>query len=281
MLKVSLILLGLIALLSIGSLWAQSPGRRDTSLSANQIRVSATRRPQTVDLSEIRDLPAPVKKYFRLVLKDGAPIIHTVSMSQTGGFRAKPDIQGWSNLQAQQLFSTRPPAFVWDASIAIVPGITIHVRDSYLNGKGAMRVKLFSLLPLMDVQNKRELNEAALQRYLAEAVWFPTALLPSQGVTWSELAPHRASASITDSGNRVSLEFEFNVRGEIISIYSPARYREVSGAYEPTPWKGYFSDYIEVDGYLIPTSAKVEWHLPDQVYPYWQAKLHNIRYPAD
>jgi len=144
-----------------------------------------------------------------------------------------------------------------------------------------MRVRLLSLLSLMDVQNQRQLNEAALQRYLAEAVWFPTALLPSQGVTWRELTPHRATASITDAGSTVSLEFEFNAQGEICSVYSPARYREVSGAYVPTPWKGYFADYTEVEGYLIPTSAVVEWHLPERVYPYWRAKLHNIQYVSN
>ncbi len=144
-----------------------------------------------------------------------------------------------------------------------------------------MRVKLISLLPLVDAESADELNEGALQRYLAEAVWFPTALLPSQGVIWRELASNQATASITDAGITVSLQFEFNARGEISSVYSPARYREVSGEYVPTPWKGYFSDYVENDGYLIPSCAAVEWHLKDRIYPYWRAKLHNIRYVSD
>lgn len=48
-----------------------------------------------------------------------------------------------------------------------------------------MKGKFLSLFPLFDAQNQRKLDEGALQRYLAEAIWFPTALLPSQGVTWT------------------------------------------------------------------------------------------------
>ena len=281
MAKITLLVVGLGALLIIGSLWAQSRASRASGLSPGQVRLSALNSHHTVDLSEVRDLPAAVQRYFHLVLQDGAPIISSAVLSQTGGFRVKPDKQGWSDLQAQQRFSTSPPAFVWDASIEIVPGIMIRVHDAYRNGIGEMKVKLFSLLSLMNKQDQRELNEAALQRYLAETVWFPTALLPSQGITWSAIEQNRASASITDAGITVSLEFEFNALGEIVSVYTPARYREDSGSYKPTPWKGYFSDYHDIDGYLVPTSARVEWLLPDQVWPYWQARLHNIRYPGD
>ncbi len=276
--KAGLIILGLSTLLIVAIIWGQSQWHRDTLAVTEQIKVSSRRQQQSVDLSEIQDLPVALKKYFHLVLKEGAPIIHAATLTQTGGFRARPEMTDWSTMQATQVFSTAPPAFVWDASISAMQGIDIKVRDSYRNGQGAMRVKLAYLFPLIDAHNDQELNEAALQRYLAEAVWFPTALLPSQGVTWRELASNKAIASITDFGMTVSLEFEFNPKGEISSVYSPARYREVSGNYEPTPWKGHFSDYAEFDGYRIPTSAAVEWHLPGQAYAYWRASLHAIRY---
>lgn len=276
-----LIFLGLVALLILAILRGRSHWRRDTSLAIDQIKASAVRQRQTVDLTEIQDLPVPVKKYLHLALKHGAAMIHSASMSQAGGFRAKPEMNGWSDMAALQVFSTNPRAFVWDASISVTQGISIQVRDSYIGGKGAMRVKLISLLPLVDAESADELNEGALQRYLAEAVWFPTALLPSQGVTWSAMTSNKAWACINDSGSTASLEFEFNSAGEIVSVYSPGRYREISGKYEKTPWKGYFSDYREIDRYLIPTSARVEWHLHDRIYPYWQAKLHDISYLAE
>ena len=93
-----------------------------------------------------------------------------------------------------------------------------------------------------------------------------------------QLDEHRARATITDSAITTALEFEFNRKGEIIAVYTPARYREVSGEYLPTPWQGRFSNYINVSGNLIPQQGEVEWLLKDQVYPYWKARIQAINY---
>ena len=148
----------------------------------------------------------------------------------------------------------------------------------YINGKGEMKGKLLSLVTLIDARDAEKLDKGALQRYLAEGVWFPTSLLPSQGVVWEGIDDSSARATITDAATTVSLEFSFNEEGEATSVYTPARYREVDGQYEPTPWKGYFSAYIEKDGYRIPSTGTVEWHLGSKVYRYWKAELSDIRY---
>jgi len=231
-----------------------------------------------VDLSELDDLPSPVQKYFRRVLKEGAPIIVRARVSQKGGFRATPEMEGWSDMAAEQQYGVRPAGFVWDASITMLPSVTINVCDSYINGHGAVKGRLMSLFSLFDAHGSKELDSGALQRYLAEAVWFPTALLPSPGVTWEAIDDHRAKATLTDRHNSVSLLFGFNDAGEIVSVYSPDRYRENEGTYIPTPWQGHYSRYIDVDGYLIPSEAEVEWHLEEQVYPYWRAVISGVTY---
>lgn len=268
----------LTASLSAILFWGRSRWRQSTSTLVNKIKTSASSQHDFVNLEEINTLPDPVKKYFKRVLTDGAPIINRVSISQTGGFRARPEMTGWSRMKASQVFSTMPRAFLWHASISVLSGLSVKVCDAYINGQGAMKVKLFSMIPLIDLQKQKELNEAALQRYLAEAVWFPTALLPSQGVAWKASGENKAEATISDCGSTVSLEFEFNEKAEVISVFSPGRYRETAGKFEPTPWKGYFSNYLRVNDTLIPHDGEVEWHLKDRIYPYWKASLSNIEY---
>ena len=157
-------------------------------------------------------------------------------------------------------------------------GAPVLVCDSYLQGKGRMQGKALALLPVINTAEDNRLNQAALQRWLAEAVWFPTALLPDQGIMWEAIDDTRAQATVTDSGISVSLDFEFNDLGEIVSVYAPARYREVDGDYERVPWKGYFSEYIEVDGYRILSQGEVECQLEEQVYSYWKAEITNVRF---
>lgn len=256
------------------SAWKQYVAEKLSSIKSVVIE-----KKQYVDLEkETQGLPLSVKRYFYLVLQNGAPIINKASVTQAGGFRVKPEMKEWSQMNAEQVFSTNPRGMIWDARISIVSGINIAVCDSYVSGRGEMKGGLLAAFPFFYQSNKKELDEGALLRFLAESVWFPTALLPSQGVVWKEIDPLRAEATISDSGISVSLEFQFNKRGEIISAFTPARYREVSGEYVATPWKGYYANYSKYKSYWIPKEAKVEWHLEDQVYSYWKAALIDVQY---
>ena len=141
-----------------------------------------------------------------------------------------------------------------------------------------MRGKLLSIVTVINEYGKSELNEGALQRYLAEAVWFPTAFLPSQGVEWSEIDDYIARATITDSNTKISLDFHFNEAGEITDVYTHGRYREVNGKYELTPWSGRYHKYEAKNGIRIPVEGEVEWELPEGSFTYWKAQIIGIEY---
>ena len=128
-------------------------------------------------------------------------------------------------------------------------------------------------------QGGAELKAGALQRYLAEAVWLPTALLPSDTLQWSAIDEQRALATLTDSGLSVSLEFSFNDTGEITGIYTPGRYYlEDGGNYKLMPWAGYHRAYEARSGMRIPIEGEVEWQLPNGRLPYCKLKIVGIEY---
>ncbi len=160
----------------------------------------------------------------------------------------------------------------------MLPGISINVYDAYLDGRAEMKGRILSLFTLIDAQGREELNKGALQRFLAEAVWMPTALLPSQGVEWQGIDERHARATISDKAVAVSLEFGFNEKGEITSVYTANRYREVSGDYQSTPWGAKLGNYISVDGYRIPSEGEVSWYLGDRLYTYWKAVVTDVSY---
>ena len=231
-----------------------------------------------VSFDDIEQLPAPVAKYFQLVLEEGQPLIRTAYIVQTGEFRSGTSDNGWGPFEASQCFSALSPGFVWDASISMAPLMKVRVRDAYIGGQGSMQAKIFALVSVVNERGRAELNAGALQRYLAEAVWFPTALLPSEGVKWSAIDDSRALATLTDSGTTVSLEFHFNDFGEITGVFTPGRYREVNGKYKLTPWAGYFRNYEERDGMRIPVEGNVEWRLPSENLPYWKGRIIEVKY---
>lgn len=223
------------------------------------------------DSSELDALPEPVARYFRAVLRDGQQIVRHAILTQRGEFLVRPEAALWRPFVATEAMTVG--GFVWDARICALPGIHIRVCDSFIAGVGSMRASAMGIWPLVRIEGTPEIAAGALLRYLAEAVWMPTALLPSQGVHWSALDDSSARATISCSGTSVSLDFYFDEEGLIRRVFTDARPRDDQGALVPTPWQGRFWNYEDVHGMRIPLSAEVEWLLPDGPQPYWRGRI--------
>ncbi len=231
-----------------------------------------------VDLSEVDSLPQPVRRYFRYALRDGQSLIREAKLYQFGGFRTTPEASEWSDMHAIQHFFPSQSGFVWNARINMIAWFKVNVRDVYRNGAAAMTGKLAGIFPVVDEADDPELNAAALQRYLAEAVWFPTAMLPSQGVEWQPIDASSASATIRDGDNSASLVFHFAETGEVTRIFAADRYRAVDGEYLATPWTCHLGEYVLQDSMHVPSSGTVEWHLPEGKFAYWRGEITHFEY---
>ena len=226
--------------------------------------------------SDLEGLPQPVQKYFKHVLTDGQEYIKFARLKQTGQFRMKED-QPWTPIKAEQYFLTQEPAFLWKATFSMAPLLWIDGRDMYYQGKGNMLIKVLSTVTVANAIGK-EMDVSTLIRFLAEAPWLPTALLPGDYIEWQELDTNSARAIIKDKGCAASGVFTFNEEGEIIKFVSNDRYMESEGKYLKEKWTGYFGKYREIDGMKIPTEGEVEWNLPDKDLPYAKLKITEIQY---
>ena len=240
-----------------------------------QLRASGSADPSRYSAEDLGDLPGPVVRYFRAVLRDGQQIIHHVRLEQEGEFLLKaPD--GWRPFTAVQHIN--PVGFVWDARIRMMPGVPVLVRDGFVAGTGSMHAGLSGLITIVSQEGTPEIASAALMRYLAEAVWCPTALLPSQGVRWAPVDDSTARATLSVGPVTVSLDYRFGADGLVRSIYAPDRGRDVNGTSIPTPWQGRWSEWGERDGVRIPLHGEVAWILPEGAQPYWRGRVTSIRF---
>lgn len=247
---------------------------RTTNKAIAEIGSAAKQNAGIVSFKDCENLPAPVARYFRFALKDGQPIRHHAKIRHAGEFNMGDK---WIPFESEQHFSSDPPGFVWDANMEMNPLMNVRVRDGYSHGKGTMQGKILGLLSVVNANGgDPKLASGALQRYLAESAWQPTALLPSKNLKWEPIDENCALATLTDSGVTVSLEFTFNEKGEIVSVFSPARFREINGEYKPFPWAGRFWNYQERDGMMIPIEGEVEWQMPEGNLPYWRGKVTEV-----
>ena len=115
-------------------------------------------------------------------------------------------------------------------------------------------------------------------RFFAEAAWYPTALLPSQGVRWEAVDDRSARATLEEGDISLTMLFTFDERGLIETVRAEARGRAVDGEVVPTPWRGRFWDYEERGGMLVPMSGEVAWLPPEGEKPYWRGHITEIHY---
>jgi hypothetical protein len=223
------------------------------------------------------DLPAPVARYFEFALTPGQPRVRSVRIEHSGEFRTGGIDGGWSPFRSIQHFTADPPGFVWDASIRLAPLLRVRVRDSYLGGRGSMLGRVAGVVPVVDQQGTPELAAGALNRWLAEAVWFPTALLPRPGLAWEAVDDRTARATFVDSGHTVSMECRFGDDGGIVRIVAE-RYRDVDGMGVLTPWLVELRGYSEAGGMRIPLDAEVAWLLPEGRLSYWRGRVETADY---
>ncbi len=274
-----LIVLGLTVIIATALVYGSR--RWQSATNAMHATLEAARRPvgaKTYSPNELIGLPAPVQRYFRAVLTDGQPMVSAVSVEHTGTFNMNATGEQWRPFSSTQRVITQRPGFDWEARIAMLPGLPVHVHDAYIAGEGILHASLFGLVSVANLRGTPEMAQGELLRFFAEAAWYPTALLPSQGVQWEAVDATSAQATLKDGATTVTLLFRFNASDLIESVRAEARGRTVAGAVIPTAWEGRWSTYELRDGMRIPIEGEVAWILPEGPKTYWRGRITRLSY---
>ncbi len=137
-----------------------------------------------VTAAMLASLPEPVRRYLEFSGVVGKPLIRTVTVKQTGKIRQSSE-KPWMRFRATETYSLDPPGFVWKAK-AYRGGLPLlTVRDSYVEGRGGMRVRLAGLFPIVNASGP-ELDHSSAVRFLNEMMWFPSAFL-RPNITWTAI----------------------------------------------------------------------------------------------
>ncbi len=178
-------ILGLAVLITVALVYGSNRWRSATN--EMHAKLEAARLPigvKTFDPNELIGLPAPVQKYFRTVLKAGQPMVAAVSVEHAGTFNMSETGEQCKLFTSTQRVIIQRPGFDWEARIEMMPGVAARVHDAYIAGEGLLHASLFGLVSIVNLRGTPEIAQGELMRFFAEAAWYPTALLPSQGVRW-------------------------------------------------------------------------------------------------
>jgi hypothetical protein len=271
-----------LALRAVGAArWAEQVRTHSRLLESGR---AGARSPQPstarFDAHELEGLPAPVQRYFRAVLTNGQPIIAAATIEMAGTMNLSASAEQWKPFTSSQRVLTRPPGFLWDARVEMFPGLPALVEDSYIAGQGRLMAKLIGWVAVAGAQGSGEIARGELMRYLAEAAWYPTALLPSQGVRWQAVDDVSASATLVDGPVTLTLLFRFNDAGLIASVHAESRGAGMGkdGDMVMLPWDCGLSDYRLQEGMLIPRSGEAAWVRAKGRKAYFRGHVNRLRY---
>ncbi len=261
--------------------WAREGDRASVALKRRVVAASADPSPGTPDSAAftraLATLPAPVARYLALALPEGPGGAAGVTLTQTGRIHLGQGDAGWYPFTATHDAGIRTPALLWRAHVRMPAGVRVGVRDRYLDRRGAMLARLEGWLPLVDAPASTSLDEGALMRWLAEAPWYPEALLPGGAVSWRAVDDRHADATVRDGTLAVTLRFTFGDDGLVAEVRSGSRGREVDGRQVPTPWGGVFLRWAVMGSQRIPVEAEVSWFPPGEPpQPYWRGEVRSV-----
>jgi hypothetical protein len=169
----------------------------------------------------------------------------------------------WMKFGARQRIDLAACAFEWKARMG--PFGAIHVSDKFSNGSGHLAVRLFGVFKVAGAERSVSLDRGELMRYLAELAWAPDAILRNRTLRWRELEDGRLIVSAGDGEQRAEVEITLDRAGRIAEVFAPDRPRAVGDRFEPSAWRGTFSDYRWIERRLVPMCAEVGW-LKESVY---------------
>ena len=279
------LILSLLAIAAVGlsaygtKRWTESmrmlTGRLEAGRINEKVRPPS---PARFDARELEGLPAPVQRYFRAVLKEGQPIIAAVTVELAGTFNLSATEERWKPFTSRQRIVARRPGFLWDAQVSMLPGVVVRVVDSYIAGEGLLRAAILGMFTVADVSGGGEIARGEFMRFFAEAAWYPTALLPSQGMRWEAVDDRSANATIVDGPLTLTLLFRFNDAGLIDSFRAEARGAGVGKEMVMVPWEGNWSNYQSRDGMTVPFTGEVAWMRPEGRKSYFVGTVTSLTF---
>ena len=219
-------------------------------------------------------LPDPIKRWLHNAGVIGKEMVHTVHLHQKGIIRLEPDQKQWMEADSQQLFTVETPGFIWNVRTSM-GGLPVLGRDLLSHGQGSMEIRLAGLVPVVDVSHHEHINEATLQRFLGEIVWFPSAALRPY-IQWEPVDDYSARATMTHGGSSGSAVFHFNEKGEVTHVVAQ-RYKDVNDE-SPTEWVATVKETSLVNDISIPTQLEIAWVLDGTPFTWYVLEINEVIY---
>jgi hypothetical protein len=144
-----------------------------------------------------------------------------------------------------------------------------------MEGKGKMTIKMLSFTTTTDVGGEK-IDGAALQRYLAEICWFPSAAL-SFNIKWQSIDSFSAKATLSYNWSTSTVDFLFNKDGSLVGC-NANRFTgsDVNAVREI--WQVRTTAFPIMNNIRMPIKSEVAWKLKTGDFTWLKLEITAIEY---
>lgn len=226
--------------------------------------------------ADIQHLPAAVQKYIRYTGSIGKYKVRNFRAQFKGGIRSKPGDEFMKLTSVQYNFMDIPTRiFYIVAKKKGIPAKGIHV---YKNGKAYMLVKVLGLFTVVDAKGQ-EMDQGETVTVFNDMCFMAPATLIDRNIEWNELDDKTVEAAFTNGDITIRATLFFNDRGELVNFISRDRYETTDGkTYNNYPWLTPVTSYKDMNGYRLPSGAKLIYEHPEGEFCYGEFELVSIEY---
>jgi hypothetical protein len=197
--------------------------------------------------------PAAARRYLEHAIAAGIPLASAVRLRMHGEIK----LRRWRPFGAEQVIRWGR-GMIWSATVRL-HGLPILGSDRLIDGTGALRWKLFGVIPVMTAAGP-DITRSAAGRVATESVWLPSALC-GHGVSWTAPDPSHARASFAVQGEPVQLELTVDGRGRLETVRLQRWGNPGGAAFHYADFGAAVEQEGTFGGYTIPTRLRVGWYV--------------------
>jgi hypothetical protein len=225
---------------------------------------------------DIQHLPAIVQKYLHYSGSIGKEKITNFRAEFTGGIRSKSTEDFMPLTSLQYNFTDQPTRlFYIVAKKKGIPAKGIHL---YRDQTAIMLIKIFGLFTVVDAKGK-EMNQGETVTLFNDMCFMAPASLIDRNIEWNQIDNKSVDAKFTNGNITISATLFFNEEGELVNFLSNDRFETSDGkSYKNYPWITPVTGYTNINGYRLPSGAKLIYKHPDEDLCYGEFNLKSIDY---
>jgi hypothetical protein len=225
---------------------------------------------------DIQHLPLIVQKYIRITGSIGREKVKNFYAEFTGGFRSNSK-EKFSPLHSIQYNFYHEPTrlFFMIAKKMGIPALGLHV---YIKQTASMVIKVLGLFKVTDAKGF-EMDKGETVTFFNDMCFLAPSTLINKNISWKEIDNTTIEAHFKNGSIDISATLYFKENGELVNFISTDRFETVDGkTYNNFPWLTPVTDFSEINGYYLPSAAKVIYRHPDADFCYGEFKLLKIEY---